>query len=284
MPSGPRRRDPMAWWSARSSAGCCRSTACGSCPVAAHGRRGASRSGWTPPSTDVVAACADPRATGRLDRRGDPGGVHPAARLGWAHSVEAWRDGELVGGLYGVAIGGLFAGESMFHRERDASKVALVGLVDLLARRARGRAAARRPVADPAPGHRSGRWRCAAPTTSPGCRTRSRCRCLPASAVEPVSLLEQPAHPPVGQGLAAGLAGRAVLQARVGERLTSRTVSPQTGHFSPVRPCTARLDFFSPLSSLAARPRERVDRVAEDVADGVVQRLQLGVARGCWRA
>jgi leucyl/phenylalanyl-tRNA--protein transferase len=52
--------------------------------------------------------------------------------LGWAHSVEAWRDGRLAGGLYGVSIGGLFAGESMFHRERDASKVALLGLVDLL--------------------------------------------------------------------------------------------------------------------------------------------------------
>jgi leucyl/phenylalanyl-tRNA--protein transferase len=46
--------------------------------------------------------------------------------------VEAWRDGRLAGGLYGVAIGGLFAGESMFARVRDASKVALIGLVDLL--------------------------------------------------------------------------------------------------------------------------------------------------------
>ena len=53
-------------------------------------------------------------------------------RLGWAHSVEAWHDGRLAGGLYGVAIGGLFAGESMFTRERDASKVALVALVDML--------------------------------------------------------------------------------------------------------------------------------------------------------
>ncbi|HET7489878.1 MAG TPA: leucyl/phenylalanyl-tRNA--protein transferase [Acidimicrobiales bacterium] len=52
--------------------------------------------------------------------------------LGWAHSVEAWADGRLAGGLYGVSIGGFFAGESMFHRQRDASKVALVGLVDLL--------------------------------------------------------------------------------------------------------------------------------------------------------
>jgi leucyl/phenylalanyl-tRNA--protein transferase len=53
-------------------------------------------------------------------------------QLGWAHSVEAWADGQLAGGLYGVAVGGLFAGESMFHTRRDASKVALCGLVDLL--------------------------------------------------------------------------------------------------------------------------------------------------------
>lgn len=55
-------------------------------------------------------------------------------RLGWAHSVETWsEEGELVGGLYGVSIGGLFAGESMFHVDRDASKVALVSLVGRLA-------------------------------------------------------------------------------------------------------------------------------------------------------
>ncbi len=51
-------------------------------------------------------------------------------RLGWAHSIEVWdSERELVGGLYGIAIGGLFAGESMFHRTTDASKVALVHLV-----------------------------------------------------------------------------------------------------------------------------------------------------------
>ena len=49
--------------------------------------------------------------------------------LGWAHSIETWHDGELVGGLYGVQISGLFAGESMFQVESDASKVALVALV-----------------------------------------------------------------------------------------------------------------------------------------------------------
>lgn len=52
--------------------------------------------------------------------------------LGYAHSVEAWREDRLVGGLYGVAMGGAFFGESMFHRETDASKVALVGLVERL--------------------------------------------------------------------------------------------------------------------------------------------------------
>jgi leucyl/phenylalanyl-tRNA--protein transferase len=56
-------------------------------------------------------------------------GLH---RLGWAHSVEAWDGDGLAGGLYGVAVGGLFAGESMFHRRTDASKVALVGLVERL--------------------------------------------------------------------------------------------------------------------------------------------------------
>jgi leucyl/phenylalanyl-tRNA---protein transferase len=50
-------------------------------------------------------------------------------RLGHAHSVEVWRDGMLAGGVYGVAIGGLFAAESMFHRARDGSKVALAHLV-----------------------------------------------------------------------------------------------------------------------------------------------------------
>ena len=81
---------------------------------------------------EVVAGCADPARSG--------GWITPAIRraygrlheLGWAHSVEAWDDDGLAGGLYGVAVGGLFAGESMFHRRTDASKVALVTLVDRL--------------------------------------------------------------------------------------------------------------------------------------------------------
>jgi leucyl/phenylalanyl-tRNA--protein transferase len=83
---------------------------------------------------EVIDACADPgREHGWIDDdiRVAFQRLH---RLGWAHSVEAWSlsGGELAGGLYGVAIGGLFAGESMFHYETDASKVALVALVDLL--------------------------------------------------------------------------------------------------------------------------------------------------------
>ena len=81
---------------------------------------------------EVLAGCADPRRTGAWIDEQIVAAYTTLHRLGWAHSVEAWRDGELAGGLYGVAIGGLFAGESMFSRVRDASKVALRGLVDLL--------------------------------------------------------------------------------------------------------------------------------------------------------
>jgi leucyl/phenylalanyl-tRNA--protein transferase len=56
-------------------------------------------------------------------------------KLGHAHSVEVWHEGKLAGGLYGVAVGGLFAGESMFTRVRDASKVALAHLMDRLRQR-----------------------------------------------------------------------------------------------------------------------------------------------------
>jgi len=86
---------------------------------------------------EVVAGCAAPR-------RREPGTwITPEMHRsyvelherGLAHSIEAWRDGELVGGLYGVAIGKVFFGESMFSRTRDASKVALSSLVDECGRR-----------------------------------------------------------------------------------------------------------------------------------------------------
>ena len=78
----------------------------------------------------VVQACADPRRSGRWITPAIAAAYTRLHELGWVHSVEAWRDGRLVGGLYGVLIGGFFAGESMFHRETDASKVALLGLVE----------------------------------------------------------------------------------------------------------------------------------------------------------
>lgn len=89
---------------------------------------------------EVLLACAAARA-------GGPGTwITPAMRaayqrmheLGWAHSVECWREGRLVGGLYGMAIGRVFFGESMFARETDASKVALAHLARLLAERGYG--------------------------------------------------------------------------------------------------------------------------------------------------
>lgn len=82
---------------------------------------------------EVLAACADPRRPHRWIDASVTDAYRRLHRLGWAHSVEAWDDdGELAGGLYGLAIGGFFAGESMFHRRTDASKVALVGLVERL--------------------------------------------------------------------------------------------------------------------------------------------------------
>ncbi len=84
---------------------------------------------------EVIAGCADPsRPHGWITPEIRRAYVE-LGRLGWVHSVETWsEDGELVGGLYGVSIGRMFCGESMFHRSRDASKVALWALVRLLHR------------------------------------------------------------------------------------------------------------------------------------------------------
>jgi len=85
---------------------------------------------------EVMKACAEPRdgqpGTWIVDAMIDA--YRGLARLGYAHSVETWRDGELVGGLYGVAIGRAFFGESMFSRATDASKIALVHLARQLER------------------------------------------------------------------------------------------------------------------------------------------------------
>ncbi len=77
---------------------------------------------------EVIRACAD-RAEGTWISPEIIRVYNELHRLGFAHTVETWRDGQLAGGLYGVAIGGAFFGESMFHRVSDASKVALVALM-----------------------------------------------------------------------------------------------------------------------------------------------------------
>jgi leucyl/phenylalanyl-tRNA--protein transferase len=85
---------------------------------------------------DVMRACGEPR-DGAFGTWISPVMIAAYTRLfdaGYAHSIETWRDGRLVGGLYGVAIGRMFYGESMFSREPDASKVALVRLAQQLQR------------------------------------------------------------------------------------------------------------------------------------------------------
>jgi leucyl/phenylalanyl-tRNA--protein transferase len=87
---------------------------------------------------EVVKACSQPRhrRDGIWITRGMAAAYHELHAAGYAHSVEAWREGRLAGGVFGVAIEGLFAAESMFHHETDASKVALFHLVQRL--RSRG--------------------------------------------------------------------------------------------------------------------------------------------------
>ncbi|MBZ5559010.1 MAG: leucyl/phenylalanyl-tRNA--protein transferase [Acidobacteriia bacterium] len=81
----------------------------------------------------VIRACADPSREDAWITEPFITAYTKLHEIGWAHSVEAFdRDGELAGGLYGVRVDGLFAGESMFHARRDASKVALMALVDLM--------------------------------------------------------------------------------------------------------------------------------------------------------
>ena len=79
---------------------------------------------------EVMRACALNRAEGTWITPALVGGYLALHELGWAHSIEVWAsDGSLAGGLYGVGVGAMFGAESMFHRQRDASKVAMVALL-----------------------------------------------------------------------------------------------------------------------------------------------------------
>lgn len=81
---------------------------------------------------EVITACAEVSRGGKWINEDMISAYRALHALGWAHSVETWLDDELVGGLYGVRIDRFFAGESMFHTETDASKVALMHLVDTM--------------------------------------------------------------------------------------------------------------------------------------------------------
>ncbi len=127
MGLGRRGRRPLGWWSPDPRG----VLEPGALRVSRSLRRSLSRFEVRVDTAfaDVVAACADPSRPGRWITRDVAAAYTELHRLGWARSVEVWRDDRLVGGLYGVAVGGLFAGESMFHRDTDASKAALVALV-----------------------------------------------------------------------------------------------------------------------------------------------------------
>jgi leucyl/phenylalanyl-tRNA--protein transferase len=130
FPMPLHRRGPLAWWSPDPR---------GVLPLEGLRRTRSLRRSCARYEVRVDTAFAE--VVDRCAAPGRPGGwitgeiraaYRELHRLGWAHSVEAWDGEGLAGGLYGVAVGGLFAGESMVHHRVDASKVALVGLVDLL--------------------------------------------------------------------------------------------------------------------------------------------------------
>lgn len=87
---------------------------------------------------EVVAGCADPSRAGAWIGEEYAACYAELHRAGHAHSVETWADGRLVGGLFGVSVGGLFAAESKFHRETGASKAAVAALAGLLAAESTG--------------------------------------------------------------------------------------------------------------------------------------------------
>jgi leucyl/phenylalanyl-tRNA--protein transferase len=122
--------DPILWWSPEPRAIFAFERFCLSRRLLRTIRAGKFRLTIDQAFGDVMRGCADREQTWiNADMIDAYARLH---RLGYAHSIEAWLGDELAGGVYGIAIGGLFAGESMFHRVRDASKVALTYLVEYL--------------------------------------------------------------------------------------------------------------------------------------------------------
>jgi leucyl/phenylalanyl-tRNA--protein transferase len=122
--------DPILWWSPDPRAIFAFERFCLSRRLLRTIRAGKFRLTIDQAFGDVMRGCADREQTWiNADMIDAYTRLH---RLGYAHSIEAWLGEELAGGVYGIAIGGLFAGESMFHCVRDASKVALTYLVEYL--------------------------------------------------------------------------------------------------------------------------------------------------------
>ncbi len=135
MPFGLRRRTLLGWWSPDPRGVIPLDGLAVSRSLRASSRRFEIRVDSA--FDEVLARCGDPTRPHGWINPEMTAAYQQLHRMGWAHSVEAWTpDGRLAGGLYGLGIGGFFAGESMWHEDapygRDASKVALVGLVALL--------------------------------------------------------------------------------------------------------------------------------------------------------
>lgn len=128
MGTGRSGRPPMGWWSPNPRG----VILPGGLKVSRSLRKSARRFEVTfdEDFVGVVRGCADPLRRGRWITSDIAATYAELHRRGHAHSIEVRLEGRLVGGLYGLAIGGFFAGESMFHRVPDASKVALVALVE----------------------------------------------------------------------------------------------------------------------------------------------------------
>jgi len=131
-------REPILWWSPDPRAVLVPASLKVSRSLAKRIRNGGFRMSLDTAFAEVTSGCAAPRtALGRPPPGTSPGTWITAAmraayqqlhETGYAHSIEVWRDDQLAGGLYGVSLGRLFFGESMFTRERDASKIALYTL------------------------------------------------------------------------------------------------------------------------------------------------------------
>ena len=127
--------DPIIWWSPDPRGVIPLDTFHVPRRLAATVRQGKFRVTFDTQFAEVIRRCGENRPEGTWVTDEMIAAYTTLHRAGHAHSVEAWSGDELAGGVYGVSVGGLFAGESMFHHQRDASKVALVALLTRLRER-----------------------------------------------------------------------------------------------------------------------------------------------------